>query len=53
MSDFNYEEWVAKCNECAHSYKRKDDDETIYCRLRKGECKFKGKENKNENHHKQ
>lgn len=41
MNNFNYEDWVAKCNECAHSYKRKDDDETMYCRLRRGICEFK------------
>lgn len=38
---FNYEDWVAKCCECAHCYRRKTDEETFYCRLRSGECKFK------------
>ena len=33
------EEWVKRCLECTHSYKKQDDADTIYCRLKKG-CKF-------------
>lgn len=35
-------EWLKKCLECIHCYKRKNDDEEILCRCRKG-CNFKGK----------
>ena len=33
------DDWVEKCLTCKHSYKRKDDDDTLYCRCRKG-CKY-------------
>ncbi|SDY29681.1 hypothetical protein SAMN04488579_12434 [Eubacterium barkeri] len=35
-----HEAWVYKCLECKHSYKRKNDAETMYCRLRKPGCRF-------------
>lgn len=34
------EDWVEKCMKCVHCYKRKDDDDTLYCRCRTG-CHFK------------
>lgn len=34
------EQWVEKCMQCAHSYYRQDDAETLYCRCRNG-CNFK------------
>ena len=36
MSEF--EKWYRFCMICPHSYKRKDDADTIYCRLRKRQC---------------
>lgn len=35
------ENWVDKCLKCQHCYKRKDDDELLYCRKRNGKCEFK------------
>lgn len=34
------EDWVNQCIKCKHSYKRKNDDDTMYCRLRKPGCRF-------------
>ncbi len=36
------EEWLKKCMKCTHCYKRRNDDEEILCRCRKG-CNFKEK----------
>ena len=36
----NFDDWYEKCVLCRHCYRRKDDAETVYCRLRKGECHF-------------
>ncbi len=38
MSD-ELESWAKKCLNCKHAYKRKDDADMIYCRLRKG-CRY-------------
>lgn len=35
-----YDDWVYKCMRCQHCYKRKDDDDTLYCRTKSG-CNFK------------
>lgn len=32
------EKWYRYCMICEHSYIRKDDADTIYCRLRKRDC---------------
>lgn len=40
MTEKEYEDWVYKCLQCKHSYTKKDDAETMYCRLRKGKCQF-------------
>ncbi len=34
-------EWLKKCMKCVHSYYRKNDADTLYCRCRKGKCNFK------------
>lgn len=39
------EEWLEKCLTCTHCYKRKDDDETVYCRCRNGKCNYKRRKN--------
>lgn len=36
---FEYDDWVYKCLSCIHCYRRKDDDETMYCRCKKG-CNY-------------
>ena len=33
------DDWVEKCMTCKHVYKRINDDETLYCRCRKG-CRY-------------
>ena len=30
--------WLELCEDCKHAYKRKDDDDTMWCRLRKRKC---------------
>lgn len=30
--------WDEFCSECKHAYKRKNDDDYLYCRLRKKKC---------------
>ena len=35
-----YEEWVEHCLECKHAYRRQDDTETLWCRLRKKKCPY-------------
>ncbi len=37
MND-DIEKWYRFCMICPHSYKRKDDADTVYCRLRKSQC---------------
>lgn len=32
---------LEKCSTCQHCYKRKNDDELIYCRKRNGKCDYK------------
>ena len=32
------DEWVSLCLDCKHAYKRKSDDDMLYCRLRKRKC---------------
>lgn len=32
-------EWMDKCYRCRHVYKRVNDDDTLYCRCRKG-CRY-------------
>ena len=39
MNDF--EKWYQFCMICIHSYKRKDDADTIYCHLRKRDCIYR------------
>ena len=39
----NIPEWLQKCLSCIHSYYRKNDADTIYCRCRNGKCNFKEK----------
>lgn len=39
MSEF--EKWYQFCMICPHSYKRKDDADTVYCRLKKNVCPHK------------
>lgn len=34
-------DWLKKCLTCAHSYRRQNDAETIYCRCRHGQCHYK------------
>lgn len=35
-----YEDWVYKCLDCKHSYKKQNDDDVLYCRKRNGKCEF-------------
>lgn len=37
------EDWVKKCKTCVHCYKKRDDDELLYCRCRNGKCNYKEK----------
>lgn len=30
--------WIEKCLVCKHAYRKIDDDDILYCRLRKKEC---------------
>lgn len=32
------ERWLEWCMNCKHAYKRKNDDDTLWCRLRKRKC---------------
>lgn len=34
------EEWLEKCLSCTHCYRKKADDETLYCRCHKGKCNY-------------
>ena len=45
MND-DLEDWAKKCLSCTHCYKKKDDDEYIYCRCRKG-CNYQDKKKNN------
>ena len=31
-------QWLEWCANCKHAYKRKNDDDTLWCRLRKRKC---------------
>lgn len=33
------DDWAEKCMSCKHVYKRVNDDDTLYCRCRKG-CRY-------------
>lgn len=39
--DDDLEDWAKKCMSCTHCYKKKNDDEYIYCRCRNGKCNYK------------
>lgn len=39
------EHWAEKCMTCKHVYKRIDDNDTLYCRCRKG-CKYEQVKNR-------
>lgn len=41
LSEDEMPEWLKRCMTCQHAYKRKDDDETMYCRKRNGKCEYK------------
>lgn len=41
MNKEEYDDLVEKCLTCQYCYKRKDDDNTIYCRKRNGKCEYK------------
>lgn len=41
LSEDETPEWLKKCMDCQHSYKRKDDDLTVHCRKRNGKCEYK------------
>lgn len=43
MKKNSEEDWLEKCLECQHIYRKKDDAETVYCRCRNGKCNFKQK----------
>lgn len=36
----NYEQWVNQCLKCKHCYRKQNDADMLFCRLRKGQCKF-------------
>jgi len=36
------EDWAKKCLSCIHCYKKKDDADYLYCRLKKG-CRYETK----------
>lgn len=40
------EDWAKKCMSCIHCYKKKNDDEYLYCRLQTG-CRYETKKKKN------
>ena len=33
------DDWLEKCMSCRHVYRRLDDNDTLYCRCRKG-CRY-------------
>ena len=35
------EEWFELCLDCKHAYKRKNDADMLFCRLRKRKCPYK------------
>lgn len=42
MEEWDLEDWAKKCITCIHCYKKKNDDEYIYCRLKNG-CRYETK----------
>ena len=40
------EDWLTKCLNCNHSYYRKDDADTLYCRCRNGKCNFSNRKHR-------
>lgn len=42
------EDWAKKCMSCIHCYKKKNDDEYLYCRLKTG-CRYETKKKKKKN----
>lgn len=42
MSDEDLEDWAKKCLTCIHCYKKKDDADYLYCRLKNG-CRYETK----------
>lgn len=36
-----FEDWVKVCLSCIHCYKKKKDDDEMYCRCRDGKCHYK------------
>lgn len=38
------EDWAKKCMSCIHCYKKKDDADYLYCRLKNG-CRYETKKN--------
>ena len=40
------EDWAKKCMSCIHSYKKKDDADYLYCRLKKNICRYETKRKK-------
>ena len=41
-------EWLKKCITCKYAYKKKDDDDCIYCRRMLGECKYEAYKEKSD-----
>ena len=39
------EDWAKKCISCIHCYKKKNDDDYLYCRLKIG-CRYETKKKK-------
>ena len=35
------DEWAELCLDCKHAYQRKNDADTLWCRLRKRKCPYK------------
>lgn len=40
------EDWAKKCMSCIHCYKKRNDADYLYCRLRNG-CRYETKKKKN------
>ena len=37
------QDWIDRCLKCRHSYFKKADADTMYCRCKNGKCDFKPK----------
>lgn len=48
MEAENISDWLKKCLTCKHAYKKKDEDDCIYCRCRFGECNYEAYEEKSD-----